>query len=378
MAGRNRIQWAKLCRIAIRGVPIAFGIVALMLVIGWLAGAFEHKIAPDTPVASLRRAVDGPTDVVHEVTKDYIEEAIGTLKASSRTVVSAKVLATISEITVSAGDQVLKGDVLVRLDSRDLEARLKRSEQEMIAAMATRKEAESSYKRNANLVQQAVISQAEFDDSTRRVAVAKAQELGAEQAVNEAKTMLSFTTIKAPKAGRIVDRLVEPGDTATPGEPILVLYDATSLRLEAPVLEHLAIRLHTGDKLKVFVDALSREVDSTIDEIVPQADALSRSFLVKASVPRSDDLFEGMFGRLRIPAGQRRHLCLSTDAVQEVGQLTFVDVVTDGDHIEKRFIKTGRIGLPGRIEVLSGLKAGERVVLHETAASGSSDREVKE
>jgi RND family efflux transporter MFP subunit len=185
--------------------------------------------------------------------------------------------------------------------------------------------------------------------------------------------LLSHTTISAPKSGRIVDRLAEPGDTARPGEPLLILYDATSLRLEAPVQEHLAVKLRAGDKLDVYIDALDREVESTIDEIVPQADAPSRSFLVKASIPGSDDLFEGMFGRLRIPAGQRRHLCLVTNAITKIGQLEFVEVVTADGHIEKRFIKTGRLGMPGRIEVLSGLKVGELVVLHPAAdSSGAS------
>ena len=70
---------------------------------------------------------------------------------------------------------------------------------------------------------------------------------------------------------------------------------------------------------------------------------------------------------IRVPAGQRRHLCLAMDAIQRVGQLEFVDVVLPGKTLEKRFIKTGRIGTPGRIEVLSGLKAGERVVLYGDA-----------
>ncbi|MBN1588054.1 MAG: efflux RND transporter periplasmic adaptor subunit, partial [Pirellulales bacterium] len=78
-----------------------------------------------------------------------------------------------------------------------------------------------------------------------------------------------------------------------------------------------------------------------------------------------DGLYEGMFGRLRIPAGTRRHLCLATAAIQTVGQLQFVDVVKpDGKTLERRFITTGRLGLPGRVEVLSGLEPGDRVVLN--------------
>ncbi|MAT72157.1 MAG: efflux transporter periplasmic adaptor subunit [Planctomycetaceae bacterium] len=354
-------------RLIATGVPIIAGLAILVVVIAWLAGAFEEKIAPDAAKARAAKLGDQPTDEVHEVTKTYVEEAVGTLKAASRTVISAKVLARIEEITVTAGDEVAAGDVLVQLDSQDIQARLRQAEQALVAATAVRREAETAFARDQQLVQQTAVSQAQFDESTRRLQVARAEELRAEQAVNEAAVMLTYATIKAPKAGRIVDRLAEAGDTSRPGEPLLVLYDATSLRLEAPVPERLAVQLHTGDTMNVYIDALDREVESTIDEIVPQADAPSRSFLVKASLPRSDDLFEGMFGRLRIPAGERRHLCLATAALKRVGQLEFVQVVAADGELEKRFVKTGRLGMPGRIEVLSGLKAGERVVLDPNA-----------
>lgn len=354
-------------------VPIIGGLVVLVLVIAWLAGSFESKIAPSTPTAKRPQFAGQATDIVHEVTKDYIEEAIGTLKAASRSVISAKVLARIDEIAVTAGDQVATGDILIRLDSQELEAKLKQVEQALAAATATRTETQTNFDRIKSLFQTRTVSQSEFDIATRRLDVARAEVLRAEQAIAEAAVLLSHTTISAPKSGRIVDRLAEPGDTARPGEPLLILYDATSLRLEAPVQEHLAVKLRAGDKLDVYIDALDREVESTIDEIVPQADAPSRSFLVKASIPGSDDLFEGMFGRLRIPAGQRRHLCLVTNAITKIGQLEFVEVVTADGHIEKRFIKTGRLGMPGRIEVLSGLKVGELVVLHPAAdSSGAS------
>lgn len=366
-------------RFAAATIPIALGLVALVLVIAWLAGTFEEKIRPERQAVQTAFLGDIQTDLVHEVTKDYVEEAIGTLKAASRTNVSAKVLATIDEITVTAGDQVSKGDVLIRLDSKDLQARLKQADQGLIAATATRNEAETVFNRNTGLIQQNAVSRAEYDASRRRLEVSRAEELRAAQAINEAKAMLSYATIVAPRSGRIVDRLAEPGDTSRPGEPILVLYDAASLRLEAPVLEHLAVRLRPGDKLLASIDALDREVESTIDEIVPQADAPSRSFLVKASIPRSDDLFEGMFGRLRIPAGKRRHLCLDTDAIDTVGQLKFVEVVDAAGRIDRRYIKTGRLGMPGRIEVLSGLKAGERVKLKAASLpSGEAGEEAKD
>ncbi len=345
-------------------VPLGVGLLGLVAVIAWLAGAFEEKIEPRREEMAVATLSGQPTDVVHEVTKDYIEEAVGTLKAASRTVVSAKILAAIEEITVVAGDQVEGGDLLIRLDNNELDARLRQAEQALAAAQATRAEAELNYDRIRRLIEANVETEAAFDEARRRLDVARAEVLRSEEANREARVLLAYTEITAPRAGRIVDRLAEPGDMARPGEPLLVLYDATSLRLEAPVLEHLAVQLRPGDQLAVYVDALGSEFDATIDEIVPQADAPSRSFLVKATVPRSEDLYEGMFGRLRIPAGTRRHLCLVVDAIREIGQLEMVDVVLPDGRLERRLIKTGRLGMPGRIEVLSGLKAGERVVLH--------------
>jgi RND family efflux transporter MFP subunit len=349
-------------------IKVVSSVVALVVLVGsiaWLSGAFEEKIAPATTTAAGERSLDGqPTDVVHEVTKDYIEEAIGTLKAASRSVISAKVMATIDAINVAAGDQVQAGDVLVQLDDQELTARLRQAERQLDAAAANRLEAEQEYARAAQLVGSKVITQAEFDSVIRQVDVTKANESRAKQAVEGARILLSYTTIRAPKAGRIVDRLAEPGDTARPGEPLLVLYDATSLRLEAPVPEQLAVKLKVGQKLNVHVDSRDRDFEATIDEIVPQADAPSRSLLVKASLPRSGDLYEGMFGRLEIPAGTRRHLCLADAAIERVGQLEFVDVVRPDGTLDRRYIKTGQVGMPGRIEVLSGLTMGERVVLH--------------
>ncbi|QDT12689.1 efflux RND transporter periplasmic adaptor subunit [Planctomycetes bacterium K23_9] len=346
-----------------RVLGVLVGLGVLIVSIAWLSGMFVDKVQPGWNERGALRYTDQPTDVVHEIEKSYIEEAIGTLKASSRTVVSAKLLATIDEILVTAGDQVEQGQVLIKLDDKEYVARLDQAKRSLEAASAHREEAEKQFERTEQLVRQKAASRSEFDKASRDVQVTVANESRARQAVSESEVMLSYTTIKAAKKGRIVDRSAEPGDIASPGVPILVLYDATSLRLEAPVMEDLAVKLKVGDELSVFVDSLKREFKATIDEIVPQADAPSRSFLVKASLPKSDELYEGMFGRLRILAGQRRHLCLATDAVVQIGQLEFVDVVLPDGNIERRLIKSGRLGMPGRQEVLSGVEAGETVIL---------------
>ena len=363
----------KFWRVLSKVSGIVIGMIALVMTIAWLSGMFIDKVPPGR-VATQRQILSGQsTDEVHEITKAYVEEAVGTLKASSRTVLSAKVLASIESMNVVAGDIVSPGQVLVELDSREFRTRLEQARQALDVALASTQLAENNFKRAESLIDQRGISRADYDQANRDVQVARSEQLRAREAVTEAEVMLSYTTISAPKTGRIVDRLAEPGDIARPGEPLLVLYDAASLRLEAPVMEDLAVTLKIGDTLKVFIDAINREIEATIGEVVPQADAPSRTFLVKAILPQQENLYEGMFGRLRIPAGQRRHLCLNQAAIIRIGQLEFADVVLADGSIQRRMIKTGQLGMPGRQEVLSGLDPGERVLLHSRKQPADTD-----
>lgn len=345
--------------------PLVLGLAAVVLAIAWLSGFFETKVPPGQDPVALPTFAGGPSGVVGEVVKEYEEEALGTLKAADRTTVSSRIMARIDEILVSGDDVVEQGQELVKLQEADLQARLKQAQESLTAATATQGEAKLVFERIERLAEQGAATQAELDAATAGLEVAEADVRRAEQAVIEATTTLSFAVISAPKSGRIVDRLAEPGDMAIPGEPLLTLYDPESLRLEVPVREDLAVKLEPGSKVMVHIDAVDRDIEGTVSQRVPQAEAASRSFLIKIELPAAEGLFEGMFGRLRIPVGERRHLCLPVAAIREIGQLQFVDVIRDDDTLERRFIKTGRRGIPGKIEVLSGVEAGERVVLHD-------------
>ncbi len=355
-------------------IMLVIGVVVMVVVIAWLAGMFYRKIPPGEAVAAdqPKASADRLWDQVHKVRKVYYEEIVGTLKAASRTEIASRVLAPIEKIYVSAGQTVREGEKLIELDRRALETQLSQANARLVAAEADLKNAEADLRRLEPLVEKQAISRQELDKARTRREVALAQLQHAQQAEAEARVMLSYATITAPKAGMVVDTLAKEGDMARPGVPLLILYDPASLRLEVPVPEHLALQLKKGQTLSVRIDALQKEVESVVDEIVPQAELASRSFLVKVRLPRSEELFEGMSGRLLVPAGQRDHLCLNMDALYRIGQLEFVDVLRDDGVVERRFIKTGRIGMPGRIEVLSGLREGEKVLLRPSPAAPAS------
>ena len=343
----------------IAAIAAGFGVLALAM--AHLAGFFNDKVAPgrvDLPPV----AIEGQVITVTASQVPLIERATGTVHSRHETALSARITARVIEVLVSAGDSVAAGDVLLTLDDRELRARLQQREQAVVVAKADLSEAEPRYARAKSLFAQNAASKAEVESAQARLRSAHAELARSRRAVEEAETTLSYSIIRANAPARVIDRLVDPGDTATPGEPLLRLYDPGALRLEANVRESLATRLHRDQTLVARIDALNAEYPVTIEEIVPSADPGSRSFIVKASLPDDAKLYPGMFGRLLIAYGTEERYYVPARAVARVGQLEFVTVVADHGP-ERRFVRTGVQGENQQVEVVSGLRPGERIVV---------------
>ncbi|MGO9058250.1 MAG: efflux RND transporter periplasmic adaptor subunit, partial [Candidatus Binataceae bacterium] len=187
-------------------------------------------------------------------------------------------------------------------------------------------------------------------------------------AVEAARAGFAYATVRSPVQGVVVERLIEPGDMAMPGNPLVRLYDQDALRVELLVPEDFARSIATGTALDVQVDATGGVYHTQVGEIVPAADPSSRSFLVRAALPSGQHLRPGMFARASFASGSETTLTLPRDAVRDIGQLQTVRVVS-GHMVETRMVSLGR-GFGDRVEVLAGLHPGERVVLDGVAARG--------
>jgi RND family efflux transporter MFP subunit len=344
-----------------------FGIfVALALlggVMAYLAGFFEEKIpidfskvVPQTDIAEII--------TIEVVSEPLIERAAGTLRAKVETVISPLISATISSIAVWAGDEVQPGEVLVNLDARELKARVDQAHQAVVTARAVQAQTQKEAKRVQRIFKAdpGAISKAERDRIQTALSTTRARLVSSKRREDEARTALSYSKLISPIAGTIVERYADPGDTARPGVPLLRLYNPATLRLETSVRESVASKLKENQNLIAEIDALDKRYDGVVDEIVPSADPGSRTFLVKVSLTGDAGLYPGMFGRLLIPIGQIEKIYLPVAAVTQVGQLDFVMVKTDQGAV-RRYVRLGQRGSDERIEVVSGLKAGEQVLI---------------
>ena len=343
---------------------IMIGTVGLLLLV--LAGVFKAKVPTQEQTPSPTAVGDLPLAEVRLVRRPRFETAVGTVRAVHEVGVGSKLLARVLEVRVKAGQVVSRDEVLVRLDDSDLQTRLKQAEAALAGAQAGADRAEVDYTRASRLLITRTISQEEYDKAVAARKTTQAELERAQQTVREGQVLLDYATLRAPIGGIVIDKRVEAGDTVTPGQVLLTLYDPTRMQLITSVRESLALRLSVGQKVPARLEALGHACEATVSEIVPEAQAASRSFTVKVTGPCPPGVYSGMFGRIFIPLEDEQIIVVPAAAVAHVGQLELVRVAEDGI-IRRRAVQLGR-KLEHDYEVLAGLRSGEHVVLRPQAA----------
>jgi len=339
----------------------AVGIVALMML---LAGVFQPKVnvrlEKSVSGASSTRAASDEA-IVKLVRRPRQESAVGTIRAVYEAVVASKILARVEEVRIKAGQDVKQGDVLVMLDKADLKSKIEQATSAESAAKAKYDQAEIELGRAQRLRSRESITQSDLDLANTALRTSKADLERAQRAVEETRIFEAYATVRAPITGKVIDKKVNAGDTVTPGQALVTMYDPVHMQLIATVRESLALRLKVGQMIPARLDTFEYECQATISEIVPEAQAESRSFQVKVTGPCPPNVYSGMFGRIFIPLDDEDVLVVPPEAIRRVGQLDEVDVI-DGKTVARRAVQLGRTLDEGR-EVLSGLSAGEKVVL---------------
>lgn len=363
MAGFDLTRWR-------RPAGIVAGIVLMATLLAWLMGAFRHRLAPVSAPAIAIWHVDAaaPRYKVALASVPRTETAVGSIRAVHETQVAARLLGRIRVLTIErAGQMVQQGEVLAELESADLTATVEQARAARKAAQAQRDRLQLDLSRTRELVTSGVASQARLDQDQAAFAAAQAELERAEQVLTGAESALGFATVRAPIGGIVVDKKVSLGDVVLPGQVLCTLYDPTRLQLVASVREELAGRLTVGQDVDVTLDALGKSCRGTVSEVVPQAQARTRSFEVKVTGPCQPGAVTGMFGRLHVPLGTRDELRVPARALVSVGQLDFVYVAGAGDTVARRYVRLGRRSeaeaqAEAQVEVLAGLEPGEVVI----------------
>jgi membrane fusion protein (multidrug efflux system) len=340
MLGSILIRTATIFELMIRTILFTFPLIALTTLVGCKPN-HESATAAQLTTATVR------TQVAEQKPLMSIEEVVGTVRSKTRAVIEARVGGRIETLAASPGQLVKKGDLIAQLDVREIQARLDQ-------AKATLEQANRDLERYTTLLNQNVLTKAEYDTAEARQRIARA-------AVTEAETMLGYAKVTAPFDGVITRKISDVGDLASPGRGIVELEDPDALRVEADVPEGLVRLLKIGEKMEVRTSELPNPVIAMVSEIAPAADPSSRTSLVKLDLPSNSGMRLGQFVRVAVPVGEKTSLRLPVSAVVLRGQMETVFVATN-NVAQMRLVKTGRMA-NGDVEIVSGLDAGERVVV---------------
>jgi RND family efflux transporter MFP subunit len=295
-------------------------------------------------------------------------ELIGTIQSRVPVMAASRVAARVIEVKVRAGDRVVRGQILVKLDASDLNAQIAQAQGELAAANAELVRATADEKRFSALYSRGSVTASEREGAQAAYRSATGKAAQARAALAAARAAFEYATVRAPADGTVVERMVEPGDLAMPGKPLVRLQDGDALRVELLVPEELARNIQPGSALHVRVAAIDAAYQTRVSEVVPAADPATRSFMVRAPLPNARYLQPGMFARATLAAGSQPALTLPRDAIRSIGQLQTARVVSDG-MIQTRMVSLGR-SFGDRIEVLAGVNPGDRVLLDGQETGG--------
>lgn len=247
--------------------------------------------------------------------------------------------------------------------------------QEVRAAQEAVSQAQAAVAQAQSALAQAKASALQVDVSRKGVEVSHAQVKQADAALRSASVGLSYAKVVASFDGRVVQRLVDPGSMASPGIPLLAI-EGGEYRLEAVVPEKLIASIRLGDTSSIVLDALpGKTLTGRVVEIVPQGDAVSHGFVVKYALGPGSGVKSGMFGKARIRSGAVARTLIPASATWEREGLHYVFTVNEEGLARLRIVTLGE-PFGDRVEVLSGLNAGDRIVAAPVDKVADGDRVV--
>jgi membrane fusion protein (multidrug efflux system) len=328
----------------------AIAIVGLVMMIAWTGGTFHAKVQAGKLASQhgkpLPKNAETYTVRLEKVAPKI--DVVGTVASEENVHLSARISAYVSKVYVSAGNAVKKDQVLIELDSRDID-------EKMAAADVNLKQARTEYNRTLTLYKKNAATEQSLTAAESMYNAAKAQ-------VAEIKVMLIYTKIQSPIHGIVTDRRVEVGDLANPGQTLLSVYDPINMRIEVPVPVRLIEKLSLNQTVDITLDRPNRPFTGRVDGIVSEIDPLSRTQKVKIHIDnKKGDILPGTFGRVWVREDLHPAILIPSDSVTLIGQLEMVYVVKN-NRIERRMVKSGP-SFGNNLEILSGLSQGDVILI---------------
>ena len=322
-------------------------------------GSHEAELAQAelTPVSAAFTAVGRSSDAASI-------EVRGTVKPTREASLSSRIMGPVIAVKVRAGDTVSAGQTLIEIQAETSDGQLAQASGALAQAKANLALAERNYRRYEALHAESAASDLELDMARMQYEQAKGAVTQAQGAVQAATSVAADSKVASPFAARVVRTMVEAGDLAAPGRPLVQVESREGQQIWLTVREADVNRLAVGDEIPVRLDARPElgTLTGTIREIEPASDPATHTTTVKADLGRID-VSTGLSGRAVIAGDTDHRLFVPQTAVHRRGGLELVVVLADDGTARTRAVTTGADLGDGNIEILSGLDEGDQVAV---------------
>lgn len=335
-----------------------------------LAACGKSEAPPKaTPAADVKAA---PVEM-REMDLSYSAEAV--IEAVRQSTVAAQIAGRIVQLRFDVGDYVKKGDVIARIDQRVVSQAAAASEAQVREAEAALRNARVQFERTKQLVAQKFVAEAALDKAESDYKAAQERVAALLAGAGQAATERSFATIVAPYSGVVSARHVELGEMATPGKPLMTGFDPTTLRAVATVPQTEVGAIQAGARARVEIPSLGKWVEATRVTVVPSADPRTHTTQVRLELPADlRGVYPGVYARAHFVTGRSPRLLVPRAAILQRSEVTAVYVVDDKGALQLRQVRLGSASDENFVEVLSGLRPGERVALEPLKAGIEAGR----
>jgi RND family efflux transporter MFP subunit len=351
----------------------AFGAAARVV---WLLAALTlAACGSEYPADDSSRSMAAPlaTAAVEMREMDLVYTAEATVEAVRQSTVAAQVAGRIVDIRFDVGDYVKKGEVIIRIDERAATQALAASEAQVSEAQAAAANARVQLERAKQLVAQKFISQAALDKAEADYKAAQARVSALLAGAGQAATERSFSTIVAPYSGVVSARHVELGEMATPGRPLMTGFDPSTLRVVANVPQTQVAAIQAGTRARIEVPSANKWLSVKTVTVVPSADPRTHTTRVRLELEQeARDIYPGVFARAHFSVGKAARLVAPRAAIVQRSEVTGAYVIAADGSPQLRQVRIGAVGDERLVEILAGLRIGERVALDPIAAGMSS------
>jgi RND family efflux transporter MFP subunit len=343
----------------LRRYALVLGALAAMAVAAGCGGA--HQGPTQLPVAPALASV-----AVQRERTPVERKLDGLIEAVNQGTVAAQTSGRVEAIFYDVDDFVPAGAVIIRLRATEQRAGLLQAEAALREATAKEAEAQANYRRMSDMYERRVVPKATLDQAAANRETSVARLAAARAALGSAKEGVAYTEVRAPYAGVVTKRLVQVGETVSPGTPLMSGLSLQYLRVNVDIPQSIVQQVRRIKKGAVYVEG--RRIEATKVMVFPEAAAPSSTFRARLELPENaTDLYPGMFVKVGFITGESDRILVPAGSLVERSEVTAVYVVDATGRPSLRQIRVGE-RIDDRVEVLSGLAPGERVALDPLAA----------